>query len=42
VIALVTNIAMRENRRIEFKKEWFEIDKDDTPEGIAPDIKRYS
>ncbi len=42
VIALVTNIAMRENRRIEFKKEWFDINSDETPEGVAPDIKRYA
>jgi predicted dehydrogenase len=36
VIALTTNIAIRENRRIEFKKEWFDIDSDETPEGIQP------
>ena len=36
VIALTTNIAIRENRHIEFKKEWFDIDSDETPEGIAP------
>ncbi|HTM56607.1 MAG TPA: Gfo/Idh/MocA family oxidoreductase [Pirellulales bacterium] len=36
VIALTTNIAIRENRRIEFKKEWFDIDSDETPEGVAP------
>jgi hypothetical protein len=41
VIALTTNIAMRENRRIEFKKEWFEIDSDETPEGVKPDLSRY-
>ncbi len=33
MIALTTNIAIRENRRIEFKPEWFEIDSDETPEG---------
>jgi predicted dehydrogenase len=42
VIALTTNIALRENRRIEFKKEWFEIDSDETPEGVAPDLTRYA
>jgi hypothetical protein len=42
VIALVTNIAMRENRRIEFKKEWFDIASDETPEGVAPDLKRHA
>ena len=41
VIALTTNIAMRENRRIEFEKEWFEIDSDETPEGVKPDVTRY-
>lgn len=42
VIALTTNIAIRENRRIEFKKEWFEIDSDETPEGVKPDLSRYA
>jgi hypothetical protein len=41
VIALTTNIAMRENRRIDFKKEWFDIDSDETPEGVKPDLSRY-
>ena len=41
VIALTTNIAMRENRRIEFKKEWFDIDSDETPEGVKPDVAKY-
>jgi predicted dehydrogenase len=41
VIALTTNIAMRENRRIELEKEWFEIDSDETPEGVKPDVTRY-
>ena len=36
IIALTSNIAMRENRRIEFKPEWFDIDSDETPEGKAP------
>ena len=33
VIALTTNIAMRENRRIEFKPEWFDYTSDATPDG---------
>ncbi len=41
VIALVTNIAAREGRRIEFQKEWFDPDDDETPEGVKPDVKRY-
>jgi predicted dehydrogenase len=36
VIALTTNIAMRKNMRIEFKPEWFEIDRDETPEDVKP------
>jgi predicted dehydrogenase len=36
VIALTSNIAMRENRRIEFKPEWFDKDSDETPEGQPP------
>ena len=36
VIALVSNMAMKQNQRIEFKKEWFEIESDETPEGVAP------
>jgi predicted dehydrogenase len=42
VIALTTNIAIREDRRIEFKSEWFDIDSDETPEGIKPDVARWS
>ena len=41
VIALTTNIAIREGSAAsKFKHEWFEIDSDETPEGIAPDVKR--
>jgi predicted dehydrogenase len=36
VIALTSNIAMRENRRIEFNPEWFDKDSDETPEGQPP------
>ncbi len=42
VIALVTNIAAREGRRIEFQKEWFDPDNDETPEDVKPDVKRYN
>ena len=41
VIALTSNIAIKENRRIEFKPEWFDIDSDETPENVKPDLKRY-
>ena len=46
VIALTANMALErgkkedENCRIEFKDEWFEIESDETPEGIAPDTSR--
>lgn len=36
VIALTSNIAMKENRKIDFKREWFDIDSDETPEGEKP------
>ena len=31
VIALTSNIAMKKNERIEFKKEWFDIESDEVP-----------
>ena len=34
IIALVSNMAIRDQKRIEFKPEWFEIDSDETPEGV--------
>lgn len=36
VIALTSNVAMKENRRIEFKKEWFDIESDETPDNTKP------
>jgi predicted dehydrogenase len=41
VIVHAANISARQSRRIEFKPEWFDIDSDETPEGIAPDLNRY-
>jgi predicted dehydrogenase len=41
VIALTTNMAARHGGRIEFKKEWFDPDSDETPENIKPDLGRY-
>jgi predicted dehydrogenase len=41
VIALTTNIAARKGKPVEFKKEWFEIESDETPEDVKPDISRY-
>ena len=35
------NMSAREGRPIEFKNDWFTIESDDTPEGIAPDLSRY-
>lgn len=32
IIALTSNIAMKQGKRIEFKKEWFDIDAEATPE----------
>jgi hypothetical protein len=42
IIALTTNMAIKQKTRIEFKPEWFEIDSDETPEGVKPDLSRYS
>jgi len=42
IIALTANNAARQGARIEFKEEWFDIDKDDTPEGVKPDVGRYA
>jgi predicted dehydrogenase len=36
VIALTSNLALRENKRYEFKEEWFDIHSDETPEGDKP------
>ncbi len=43
VIALVSNIALANpttQPRIEFKPEWFDIESDETPEGVKPDVGR--
>ena len=40
VIALTTNIAMRENRRIEFDPKWFDYADDATPDGSTVIAKR--
>lgn len=46
VIALTSNLAMDRMERIEFKKEWFDINSDEVPDGEPPkqakDIKRSS
>ena len=36
VIALTSNIAMARNKRIEFRREWFDIDSDETPDNRPP------
>jgi predicted dehydrogenase len=41
VIALTANMAARKGERVDFKKEWFEIDRDETPEDVKPDVTRY-
>jgi predicted dehydrogenase len=44
VIALVTNRAVSDPNggRFDFQPEWFDIDKDATPEGVKPDVMRYA
>ena len=39
VIALTTNMAGRKGMRVEFKPEWFDVNSDETPEGVAPSVK---
>jgi predicted dehydrogenase len=36
VIALTSNIAMEGKQKIDFKRAWFDINSDETPEGVAP------
>ena len=36
VIALTSNIAMAESRVVDFKKEWFDLKSDETPDGSKP------
>jgi len=38
VIALTTNIAGRQGKRIEFQEAWFDPNSDETPEGIKPSV----
>jgi predicted dehydrogenase len=42
VIALTTNMAAREGKRVEFEEEWFDPDRDETPEDKKPDLSRYA
>ena len=47
VIALTTNIAAREGKRIDFMPEWFDMNRTHCPENPRndpakkPDVKRY-
>ncbi len=41
IIAHVTNISALNSERIYFKKEWFNIHSDETPEGDAPNLDKY-
>jgi predicted dehydrogenase len=42
VIALVANRSAHSGMRIDFQEEWFDIDKDETPENVKPDVGRYT
>jgi hypothetical protein len=42
IIALTANMAAEEGKPIRFQEAWFDPDKDDTPEAVAPDVTRYS
>lgn len=41
VIALTTNVAIRDRKSIQFEDAWFEIDNDATPDGSKIDMNRY-
>ncbi|MEX0611430.1 MAG: gfo/Idh/MocA family oxidoreductase, partial [Pirellulales bacterium] len=36
VIALTSNLAIAKGERIEFKPEWFDVNRSETPEGNPP------
>jgi predicted dehydrogenase len=36
ILALTANMAARRGTPIEFKKEWFDVHRDETPEGVGP------
>jgi hypothetical protein len=38
VIALTSNIAMREKRRVEFKPAWFDWESPEVPESSANEL----
>jgi predicted dehydrogenase len=38
VVALTSNLAMKRNQRIDFKSEWFDVQSDETPEGVKPTV----
>ena len=40
VIALTSNIAIESKQRIEFRREWFDIDSDETPEEVKPRVAK--
>jgi predicted dehydrogenase len=42
IIALVSNMAIKDQKRIDFKPEWFDLESDETPEGVKPDLGRYT
>jgi len=42
VIALTANIAAAKGQTIQFKKEWFDPQRDETPEEVKPDLSRYA
>ncbi|MEX1223236.1 MAG: Gfo/Idh/MocA family oxidoreductase, partial [Pirellulales bacterium] len=39
-MALVSNMSIEEERRIDFEPAWFDVDSDETPEGVTPDLSR--
>lgn len=42
VVSLTARIAAKQRQQIDFVEQWFDPDSDETPEGVRPDVQRYS
>jgi hypothetical protein len=41
VVTLTTQMAASMRRRIDFAKQWFDVNSDETPEGVKPDVRKH-
>jgi hypothetical protein len=42
VAALTARMSARQRQRMDFVEAWFDPDRDETPEGVRPNVQRYS